>query len=487
MPETKDRLIAWGALGVAAVTGLVMFFKNKAALSDLVIKEYTNLRTQETLPGGQKLGVTVGDTIRVTFSFDYQGPETNLQYTGALFWGLYRMSENSEGDAIPDTPTRQTYEKTIDVPVNWGAATIETYADAGLYIKIDGPIELEKNIYKCIRVFPEGSVSGPEITSFRITDFPASIERGATMNVTVGFDYVGDAISDLALRVALGRMKLGAFDEYAANQVNVQVPVSSTLKSYTYTIPLLVNLAPENSPYTLEAKIAMALPKIDRKVDAVTVTGPPSTPQLQNVEIYNYPTQLVAGQACHIGVYFEYKGPARSVRVLGAIGYMLGGFHQSRTAELNVAMGPSENWQPALVDVAVPTNDLNGTFSLRATVDEQAELLENVLQIQAAPTYGQFYVRPVGETGFYHTEWMALWEVGNHTYVSKRAPAGMEAHVAEWNGDIPSNVLLTGRLTAYLINGYSGDYRVIGPSGEFTALNSAYYEFNLNTLDVWRV
>jgi len=131
-----------------------------------------------TINPSAPIGVTIGDTVRITVSFKYQGPSNSFTLYGAVGVGTYNSGTGSDSGPFkegsppgrrsftvgPDTTPTTYSDKYVDVVVP-SSADLTSLAgrQAAIYVKIIDGIGLE--LYKTLSVYLRGAlaVAGVEV------------------------------------------------------------------------------------------------------------------------------------------------------------------------------------------------------------------------------------------------------------------------------------------------------------------------------------
>lgn len=112
-----------------------------------------------------------------------------------------------------------------------------------------------------------------------------TVSQGATVRMSVGFNYRGAAIS-CTLRCSIGKRTAGVFDEIAYKTKTVSLPLSINFVSYIAFADIVTTPITPGTDYDIEAKISeyagQTLVKIDNVIDVI------GAPEFQNFAITDY-------------------------------------------------------------------------------------------------------------------------------------------------------------------------------------------------------
>lgn len=91
---------------------------------------------------GEKLTVSIGDTVRVRATIDYKGPALSDTFYGAIgnrtWYGFDEIIKGSVPVSFSQSFDWQSYELTVDIPVT---AAISPGTNYDLYVKLVGHLE----------------------------------------------------------------------------------------------------------------------------------------------------------------------------------------------------------------------------------------------------------------------------------------------------------------------------------------------------------
>jgi len=497
-PDWVMPVVLVGGLGILGYAAYLAFFRKGP--KSLVIDSITNLATGKTAKKGEKLYAVAGNTIRADFHFSYEGPEAAVTYDSRFFFGtLTYPGSKTITDTLAASLIPHDVKGQIDIPLD---TPVIFAGDYSLYVKVETEEgKAETNWLTCIQI----GGGGPAAAEITIVSFDTSVANGGTFHVNCDVKHTG--AMNISLYGALGNHSTVPLDVFiVAHDGNIK---SEGRKSFSlpdggvdavdhcaFTFP--VHADPASSPWDLEVAIEGTSAKA-YKDNQVTVTGPPLQGEIGSVEIVQFsPNPAKTGDTLHMGIYFTYRGPAKSVHLVGQIGsWTLGVFHQLSYGEANQPMAASQDWEAALIDVGVPVSEAAGTYSLDAIADEfKSEVMANALVVSPAPpATGTFRVEPLPATLLYGTTTYFFWETETMNYLSRGyLMEQLPGAVGEFIDDTahpgvplgPYPVPLRGRLTVFIFQA-DGSYVAYGPSAVYDVLNGGTYDFNVNTLEMWRV
>ena len=207
-PDTGTK-VAMGAAALALIAGLAYYFIRKVKLR---ITSYQNLTTGETVTRPDILQVNSGDEIKVSFEFDYTGPDMDGKYyvatwqPGRLGIPHDELTHNTKSFTITDAGLGKKIEDSV--VVSTAGISPGLY---GLYMKITG-IEgddiFSPYYAEIIQVAGDGEVPPGEVKAdiadfdFKVT--PGSYAMGAELAFMTTYKYKGMA-QDGFLTISIGK------------------------------------------------------------------------------------------------------------------------------------------------------------------------------------------------------------------------------------------------------------------------------------------
>ena len=328
--------------------------------------EFRNFRIHSYSP----TTVRVGDTLRMVFRFEYQGP----RYTSAHILAelgndiggvMFSDFEKDQTISVGPADTWQEYEIDVDIPITESEET--GYKDIKGQLK--GVPGLDPSDKKLNVIYFEG-LGDAEFDTFRIVSFsPVKIKVGDTVKLQCSFRHRGEA-DPCRVYAAIGHNRLGVFDEYYIAQKNVTTSDDYDWKTYPVELNIVINQEVSETVLDLYAKLD-GIPGstlFDEREDVFTFAqmGEPEFGSLAFGAIS--PTSVKPGDTVMMECKFQHRGTAY---VKGTIYASIGkrklviGFDEYSHSEVPFQVGADVEWVPYSfnIGVEVPGRD-DETFDI---------------------------------------------------------------------------------------------------------------------------
>ena len=301
--------------------------------------------------------IRVGSTLRMVHRFEYQGPrytsasikaEIGNDIGGVMISDFEKVGPFTCG---PDY-SWQDYEIAVDIPITEqkpeGSKDIKATLNG---VPGNDPSDKELNV-----VFFEG-LGGAEFDTFRIVSFaPTQIAVGNTVKLNCSFRHKGKA-DPCRVYAAIGKIKLGVFDEYYVAQKNITTADDYDWKTYPVELNIYINEEVSDTVLDLYAKLdgIPGATQYDER-EGVFTFAQMGEAEFQIIGIGSVnPTQVKVGDTVMMDCLFQHRGAAYTTgTIYASIGKVkLGVFDEYFHSETPFSVPADIEWKDYSVTVGV--------------------------------------------------------------------------------------------------------------------------------------
>lgn len=328
--------------------------------------EFRNFRIHSYSP----TTIKVGDTFRMTFRFEYQGP----QYTSAHIKAevgndiggvMFSQWEKDQYISCGPDESWQEYEIDVDIPIDEpDGSGLKDIKGQLKNVPGSDPSDKKLNVVDFVEV------GDAEFDDFRIVSFsPTQIKVGDTVEVNCSFKHRGEA-KEKQVYVAIGKRKpIIGFDEYYNNKKDIATSDDYDWETYQAKVNVYINEEVSDTILDLYTKLDGVLPDFEDERTGVFTFAQMGDPEFASLAFGEIsPTDVKPEDTVMMECTFEHRGaPYLEGTIYASIGKIkpIIGFDEYTKTEVPFQVEADIDWRrySFSVGVIVPDKD-DDTFDI---------------------------------------------------------------------------------------------------------------------------
>jgi hypothetical protein len=312
--------------------------------------EFRNLKV-ESVSSPRK----VGEYTIISCSYEYRGDAIQkVLYAAIGNAGAFGFNEIVADQITRNIPACATWTKlwasvwvTITDAVNPAGSPYDVYAKL-----IGGPGNdiISPTRYDILTVQGSG-LPDPEFRNLVVESVTSPVTSGSVCTIRCKWDYRGPSIIK-TIYAAIGNAGAFGFNEIIYNLSPVTIPECPDWVNMWFDLNVNITAAinPSGSPYDVYCKLIDG-PGNDLisnyRLDILVVSGPIiPDPEYRGLQIIGYDQIVDHGGYCNVQVGFQYRGPAGSATLYGALGNSgVFGFNEIVNGTAVLSLPESADWR----------------------------------------------------------------------------------------------------------------------------------------------